>query len=232
MPIAIVRASENRQSMYLMFQFFRLGEVSMKRLIATLRTMSSKKEQIDYIWEYYKLHIIGSISAIIFLGIMVGNIFDEEEKVFEVMVVSEASLSVIEQVEEDLSDHTFDAFTLFFEYIQHKGGKVEESAYQQMQKMSAALSVGQIDIIITDKALAKQLIEEDLFLPLSEVIDLNQINQEDYQLADFETNEIYGISTKNAAYLDAPTFDDTFILVPATSRNQEYVQEVIDVLLP
>lgn len=209
-----------------------MGEVSMKRLIATLRTMSSKKEKIDYIWEYYKLHIIGSVSAIIFLVVMVGNIFGEEEKIFEVMVVSEANSTVIEQVEEDLSDHRFDAFTLFFEYIQHNGGKIEENAYQQMQKMSAALSVGQIDIIITDKSLAEQLIGEDLFLPLSEVIDLNQIDQENYQLVDFETDEIYGISTKNAAYLDDQTFNDTFILVPATSRNQEYVQEVLNVLLP
>ncbi|WP_117148946.1 hypothetical protein [Paraliobacillus zengyii] len=204
----------------------------MKRLIATLKTMSSRREKIDYIWEYYKLHIIGSVSAVLFLYIMIGNIFGEEEKVVEIMVVSEASLPVIEQVEEDLSEHSFEAFTLYIEYIQHKGGKIEENAFDQMQKMSAAISVGQIDIMITDETLATQLIEEDLFLPLSEVIDLKQLNQEQYQLIDFGTNEVYGISTKNIAYFDDESFNDTFILIPATSSNLEYVQSVMDVLLP
>lgn len=205
----------------------------MKRLIETLKTMHNRREQIDYIWEYYKLHIIGSVAATIFIVLFIVNLFSQDEDIFQITVINQATLPAIEKLEEDISGQVVNDLSLYVEHIQHKGGMIEDNGYQLMQKMSTSLAVGQIDMLIAEPQFAAQLVKEGIFVPLSEVINLEQFNEEDYQFTMLDMDEVYGISTEKMTYFNEDqAFKDTYIYVPATSERQGEIQAVLEVLMP
>ncbi|GAA5417217.1 hypothetical protein Pryu01_02280 [Paraliobacillus ryukyuensis] len=195
----------------------------MKKLMHLLNTMTWK-ERVDYVWEYYKLPIIGLLSFVAFGWFMFDGLLAKDAKTFEIMMVSEADLATVEQVTKDLENTNTLDLTVYVENIQHSGGKVIENGYQQLKKLASSISVGQVDILITEAPLIKQLIDEELLLPWDEIVASDQLQLYQIDAYKEQSEKLYGIDVKQLSFLsDYPELQDTYAVVPATSRNQEAI---------
>ncbi|MBU5593960.1 hypothetical protein KQI76_02180 [Amphibacillus sp. MSJ-3] len=201
----------------------------MAKLREVLKGMS-RKEQLDYIWEYYKLHIIGFILLIIFGWLMIDGFMNKGNEPVGITVVSEATIEVIDELELSINSLEFTDFDLFFEHIYHQGGLIENNAYDMMERLSMRIAVGQVDIMVTDDLFAEQLINEDIFLPLKEVIEPDQIDS--FEEEGLVVNGVlYGIKTADLKIFDQyDVYQDTYLLVPASGRHREEAKQVIEYL--
>lgn len=171
-----------------------------------LKSMS-KKKQAEYIWDYYKLHIIGGL-AIIFIVIsiinshftkidyvfnltMIGNVIDENkkgdlEKQLTSMVVKKGEMrkqAIIDITPID-SSKSSDA-TMKNEY---------------MQRFIAKMSVGELDVVILDKDMFKSFVKQDIFLRLDNIsgLNLNSIKREKIRAkARDNNNAVYAINAED-----------------------------------
>jgi len=171
-----------------------------------LKSMS-KKKQAEYIWDYYKLHIIGGF-AIIFIVVsiinshftkidyvfnltMIGNVIDENkkgdlEKQLTSMVVKKGEMrkqAIIDITPID-SSKSSDA-TMKNEY---------------MQRFIAKMSVGELDVVILDKDMFKSFVKQNIFLRLDNIsgLNLNSIKKEKIKAEGKDNNNVvYAINAED-----------------------------------
>lgn len=200
--------------------------VKLKDAIAGMST----KEKVDYIWEYYKLHIIGVLFLIIFAVLMVDGLLNKGEDPLGITVVSEANLEQINTVETELNALDFETFNLFFEHIQHQGGLIEDNAIELMERLAMTIGVGQVDILVTNAPFAEQLISEDILAPLDEIVDVNRLVEQGHQMLEVN-GDIYGVSTAHFAIFDQhDVYHETYLFVPGSGRNKDEAELFIQYL--
>lgn len=191
----------------------------MKHFMNAVRTMTFK-EAVDYIWEYYKLPIIGILGLVIFSWMFVDGLLAKEEDPLQIMIISEAPTDVIQELEMSLNEANPNDTFVHVENIHHQAGSITNNGYQQLQKLSASLSVGQVDILIAELPLAVQLIEEELLLPVTDVISDKLFVDLQKQAYVDPTGSMYGIATNQLNPLFSSSwFDEAYAFIPATSNN-------------
>lgn len=190
----------------------------------------SMKEKIDYIWEYYKLPILGVLFFCIFAFLLIDGISSKGEEPVGFMVVSEADLATIEQLDQQINQH-FSDLDVLFEHIQHRGGLIEDNALELMERLATRIGVGQVDILVTHVPFAEQLLSEDIFQPLGEMIDLEQLNSLAHELYEVD-GVVYGIRTSELRiFSQYDVYQDTFLFVPASGRKNDEAKILIEDLL-
>ena len=144
-----------------------------------LKSMS-KIKQAEYIWEYYKLHIIG-ILAIIFIVAslihsqktkidyvfnltMIGNTIDESKK----SDLEKQLTSIVVKEGETRKQAIVDVIT-----PNSSNSAVAIIPNEYMQRFIAKMSIGELDVIILDKSIFETLVKQDVFLRLDNISKLN-----------------------------------------------------------
>ncbi|MCZ0704132.1 hypothetical protein J2T56_002379 [Natronobacillus azotifigens] len=199
------------------------------RLRDALQGMS-RKEKLDYIWEYYKIHIVGTIAFLFFVVFIIGGAFRSEPEVLGITVVSEADDEEIRAIEQEMYEFVFDDFDLYFEHVYHESGLLENNPYEMTERMFISLTLGQIDLFVTNVAFIEQLINEDIFVPITDKIDVSRFEEAGHELLIVD-EEIYAISAKEMfPFKEHETFESSYIFFPATGRNWDRVELVLDAL--
>lgn len=177
----------------------------------------SKKKQAEYIWDYYKLHIIGVLAIIciavsfihsqntkidyVFDLTIVGNMIDDNnktdlEKQLTNIVVKkgeERKQAIIDIMPQDKSSNN--AGSLPNEY---------------MQKFIAKMSVGELDVIILDKSLFETFVKQDIFLKLDKISTLNLTSIKNKKIeakASDNNKAIYAINAEDIKILKNIGYD-------------------------
>ncbi|MDX8044573.1 hypothetical protein SH601_01110 [Gracilibacillus sp. S3-1-1] len=203
----------------------------MRKLWETLKTMSFK-EAVDYIWEYYKLHIIGIIAAVVFLVSLLTTIFGKEEDTYELMIVSDIPYDVIEPFEQQINEQYFNDFRVAINNITSGGGSISELSYADVQKFWATIGASMADIIITNETIAQELVEQEGLLKIEEAIDLERLSDKNVQQYHLDMNDVYGIDTNQlAVFADYEVFQDKVVIIPINSENHAYTTEFLETLL-
>ncbi|MBM7541588.1 hypothetical protein [Amphibacillus cookii] len=199
--------------------------IKLKDALAGMKTA----EKVEYIWEYYKLHIIGSIFLLVFVWLMVNGLLTKDAEPLGITVVSEATLAELETVEEQLLLHMDNDFDILFEYMQHQGGIVVGDSYEMLERLATSIGVGQVDLLVTNGPFAEQLIDENILSPLDEMMELDQLGSSHERL---EVDGVtYGIRTADLLFFkEHQTFQDTYLFVPESGRNKEESQALIKYL--
>ncbi|WP_017472496.1 hypothetical protein [Amphibacillus jilinensis] len=187
------------------------------------------REKVAYIWEYYKLHIIGSIFLLVFTWMLIDGLLTKGDQPLGITVVSEATIEELTSVEEQLLLHTDNDFDILFEYIQHQAGVMEGDSYEMLERLAMTIGVGQVDLLITNAPFAEQLIDENIIARLDDLINHNQLDlRHEWLKID---GVAYGIPTANLLFFkDHQTFHDTYLFVPGSGRNKEESQALIEYL--
>ena len=199
--------------------------------MVNLKNMS-KKKKVEYIWEYYKLYIIGVLVITFMVGSLIysqvtkvdcifnltiiGNMVDgnkraDLEKQLTSLVVKEGDKkkqALVEFIPQDSSSKT---------------GSVMSN--QNMQKFIASLSVGEIDVVILDKHILQSLAKQDAFSQLDNIaqLDLDSVKNEKVKASGSDNNRVtYAIDAGNIKTLKDMGFDTTNKVISiATSSKQK-----------
>ncbi|SFL51464.1 hypothetical protein SAMN04487943_1026 [Gracilibacillus orientalis] len=203
----------------------------MKKLWETLKTMSFK-EAVDYIWEYYKLHIIGTVLGVAFLISILSTVFKDKEESYEVMVVSEIPYEITEQFSNQMNEKYFDDFKVTVNNITSGGGSISDMSYADIQKFWANIGANMVDIIVTNEAIAEQMVEQEGILQVEEVVDMSLIEENGVEIYDFGTENSYGMDSNQLdVFDDVELFQDKVLIVPVNSENHERTTQFLETLI-
>jgi hypothetical protein len=192
--------------------------------MADLKSMS-RKEKLQYIWDYYKLHIIGmtvlaafvvsfiygQVTKISYVGnvAILGDVLEDSkrvklEKIITGLVVKEG---------EKRKQAFVEAYSM---------GKDQIGA-QMMQKFMIKIAAGDIDVIVLDKELFEELVKQEIFLSIEKAkLEDSKLNKIELSL-EGATNQVLAVSAEGSRLLESIGLDtrNKIIAMPRSSINKE-----------
>jgi hypothetical protein len=197
----------------------------MKQNIKAILAPMSPKERIAYIWDYYKFHIIGTIVAIILLISFMSSIGGKKEVVLNMTIIGQGvNTEGVVQLQEQLTNKLVqDADEeVSVQHLSYNKSSMDEASRAGIQKLSAEISLGSIDLMIVEKDLFEEISEQkSSLLPLNDIKGIDKI---DNLIKSDE--KVYGISTSDIKLLAPLELDANKVLcVPSTSKNRENINQ-------
>lgn len=195
----------------------------------------TKKQKRQYIWDYYKLHIIGSVIAVIMVGSFIHSRITAKDYEFNVSVIGGyLSTDDISEIDEKIN------LLIYGEdedkkvaYVDHysltknqNNNNILEMDYNMVQKFMAKIATQQVDVILMHKEVFEQYEPKEFFFDLEEIngLDLNgaqQIEKDDKVFGIYlKENKIFNISEyTNGEYV---------LCIPLSSTRQDQAVEFLN----
>ncbi|MBU3158776.1 hypothetical protein KPL37_03175 [Clostridium frigoris] len=177
----------------------------------------SKQKKAEYIWEYYKFHIIGTLAALcIIISIIHGHI-TKPNYVFTLTILGnvvdtnktnnlESQLTKV-VVKDGSARKQARVSTMPLDGSKNTDPQITS---QYMQKFIAQISVGELDVVILNKTMFETFAKEDMFLRLDNISGLNLTSLKGEKLHAIGTDKkyvVYAIDIKNNILLKKMGFD-------------------------
>jgi hypothetical protein len=192
-----------------------------------LKSMS-RKEKIEYIWDYYKLHIISVIVVIAVIASFIHGQLTKIDYVVNVTIIGNA----INESKKEEAEKKFTSLVIK-EGEQRKQALFDvittdksELSYEMMQKFVVRIAAGEIDVVILDKGFFDSFVKQDMFIPLESIsqINLSDIKQSKIEASGSTNNKaVYAISVEGNKELEAMEYDtkNKVLGIIASSKNKD-----------
>lgn len=206
----------------------------------------SRKEKIEYIWEYYKIHIIAATVAICVLVSFIHGQMTKVDYVFDMTVVSSISETQKSQLEKQLTDYVVtggekrkqalvDVMPLSNPQSNTKSTDVAMDS-QYRQKLLVNIAAGSIDIIVLDKDLCTSFAKQGMFLSLTNLkgLDISSVKGNKIEMIGEDSNKsVYAMDAENIKLLKDAGIDthNKVISIIASSKQKEKAADVLKWLL-
>jgi hypothetical protein len=204
---------------------------------ANLKQLSLKK-RIEYIWDYYKLHIIGGVFCIYLAVSLLSGIYKNSQIQLNVLMINTFSYL----------DYNADPFK---EFLSSTGHKVTENSvvfedllftgdesydYQTSQKFMVLLASGGSEIIFGNGELFDSCVEQGAFMDLRDILsnELLERYSEDLLYCETEDGTRYpcAVSLTNSPWvLKYPEYKDCCYGIPYRSEHEETAFSLANYLL-
>jgi hypothetical protein len=188
----------------------------------------STKERFAYIWDYYKFHIIGSITAIILLILLISSIDEKKEAYLNITILGngvnpEGIAQLQEQLTNELVKDKADE-EVFIETLSYDKSSPDAASRAGVQKMVAQITTGSIDLLIVDKELFEEISSQQ-----NSLLAINDLKGTGKRLPSNE--EVYGISTSDINLLAPLKLDENKVLcIPSNTKNLEQINELFSLI--
>lgn len=202
--------------------------------MADLKSMS-RRERLQYIWDYYKLHIIG---VIVLAALVVSFIYGQVTKIVYV-----GNVTILGDV---LEESKREEFQKIITGAVVKEGEKKKQAFvdsfsvgkdqigaQMMQKFIVKIAAGDIDVVVLDKEMFEEFVKQDMFMDVDEAklenskldkieISLNQGNK-----------KVVAVGAEGSSLLETIGLDtrNKVIAMPRTSINKENGMKIFQELI-
>jgi hypothetical protein len=144
-----------------------------------LKSMS-KKKKAEYIWDYYKLYIIGVIAIICVVGSLIHSQLTKVDYVFNLTVIGNVvDVNKKNDLENKITSIVVNDGAIRKQAIvdiippASSNNPADIMPVEYMQRFMAMLSVGELDIVIMDKNIFETLAQQDILLRLDNTPSLN-----------------------------------------------------------
>ncbi|ERI94440.1 hypothetical protein HMPREF1982_01076 [Clostridiales bacterium oral taxon 876 str. F0540] len=198
--------------------------------MVNLKNMS-RKERFQYIWDYYKFHIIGILAAIIIISSIIYGQVTKVNYVFNLTLIgNDIDQNKKAELERQITD-----------IVVNNGSKRNQAIVdvipvgdsnssnnimsgQLMQKFMTELSVQTVDIAVMDKGVFDSLVKNDAFLKLDNISDFDLSSIKDEKIKEEGSDgkkAVYGISAENIKVLNDMGFNpkDKVICIISSSKH-------------
>jgi hypothetical protein len=188
----------------------------------------STKERFSYIWDYYKFHIIGSITAIILLILLISSIDEKKEAYLNITILGngvnpEGIAQLQEQLTNELVKDKADE-EVFIETLSYDKSSPDAASRAGVQKMVAQITTGSIDLLIVDKELFEEISSQQ-----NSLLAINDLKGTGKRLPSNE--EVFGISTSDINLLAPLKLDENKVLcIPSNTKNLEQINELFSLI--
>lgn len=188
----------------------------------------SPKERMAYIWDYYKFHIIGTIVAIMVLISFISSIGGKKEVVLNMTIIGQGvNTEGVAELQEHLTNKLVQDKgdqEVSIQHLTYSKSSMDQASRAAIQKMSAEITLGAIDLLIVEKDLFKEISSQP-----SSLIALNDFKGIDKLIQSDE--KVYGISTSEIKLFVPLELDDNKVLcVPHTSKNMKNIKKFFTVV--
>jgi hypothetical protein len=195
----------------------------LKQNIKAILAPMSPKERMAYIWEYYRFHIIGTIVAIVLLISFISSIGGKKEVVLNMTIIGQGvNTEGVVQIQEHLTNELVNDKAdeeVYIETLTYDKSSQDPVSQAGLQKMTAQISTGAIDLLIVDKELFEEISSQQ-----SSLLAINDFKGIDKVLTSKE--EIYGISTSDINILEPLKLGENKVLcVPSNTKNLKKINE-------
>ncbi|WP_054787106.1 MULTISPECIES: hypothetical protein [Gracilibacillus] len=202
------------------------------KLWETLKTMSFK-EAVDYIWEYYKIHIIGIIAGLFILGSIISSVLKEDEVLYNMMVVAPIPYDEVNVFSDQINEAHYEDFEVAVDNIIYDGGDLSNQSYDQVQKLIAKIAAGMVDVMVTDESFALDLVEQEGLTPIEDLFDVEKLKQHGVEVVDFGSGTAYGIkSNKLDVFQDNQHYQSRVLVFPSNAEQVDLTDDFLEALLP
>ena len=193
----------------------------------------TKKERIEYIWDYYKIHIIVTIIVLISIISFIHGQITKTNYEFNLTIIgSSLEADKTEKFENTLTPIVIknpskkQSAQLDTMPIASLTGGKEAQAPQYMQKLVAELSANVIDLLILNKSDYDVFQKQGAFLKLDNAggMDLDLIKAEKLEgTSDKGDKGIYGISLQDNKLLKdfGVSTQDKILCIPASTKQKD-----------
>lgn len=200
----------------------------LKQNIKAILAPMSPKERIAYIWDYYKFHIIGAIAAIILLISFISSFGEKKEVALNMTIIgkgvnTEGVVQLQEQLTNELVIDKADE-EVFIETLSYDKSSPDPASQAGLQKMTAQISTGSIDLLIVDKELFEEISSQQ-----NSLLVLNDLKGFDKLLSSNE--DVYGMSTSDINQLAPLKLDENKVLcVPSNTKKLKKINEFFSLI--
>ncbi|WP_062104430.1 hypothetical protein [Bacillus niameyensis] len=210
----------------------------MKRPLREILSEMTMQEKVNYIWEYYKYFILGSIIVLILIIYTVYSVVNKKDDILNIVLMTQyADPEQVELIkdtlyQELLTDEERDSSNIIIQTIRpNKDGKDIQGG-MEMQKMVAELSAGYIDFFIADHDFFEQMNKDQQLMAYQNLEGISTIPFPDDRLLYGEEEAITGIDVTTE-----PLFQNLFIeegqkiiCTPSNAKNTAYISRLIQFL--
>ncbi|MCR2820942.1 hypothetical protein [Lederbergia panacisoli] len=212
---------------------------NVKKTLKEILSDMSTSEKAKYIWEYYKLFIIGGIVLVILVASMVHSIATKKEVVLNVVIMAgiydpEYKDKFQETLYQDfLTDEERDKSNIVIQTLKSSSDALDMQVGVDMQKMAAELSAGYIDFFIVDKDFYDNMNDQNQLMSFQKTSGITEwpIQEEQLYFSKENKEEITGINISAFPILKGivPN-EEKVICVPANAKNTEYISRFLQYL--
>jgi hypothetical protein len=193
-----------------------------------LKTMN-RKEKISYIWEYYHLHIIGTIVAIALIVSFVNNILSKKTDILTINVYGNINTEKVDQLQNKIKTKILkdsnNSNVVNIQSTVHTKDIQIESAF--IQKLSALVTSGSLDIMIASESDFNKYAKQGMFKNLDSKT-LREINATQGNLLKVKSKrdkkeQVYGIKINNPNKLKEMGYDctDKIVSIIVSAKNRK-----------
>lgn len=200
----------------------------LKQNIKAILAPMSQKEKMAYIWDYYKFHIIGTIAAIILLISFISSIGEKKEVALNMTIIgqgvnTEGVVQLQEQLTNELVIDKADE-EVYIETLSYDKSSPDPASQAGLQKMTAQITTGSIDLLIVDKELFEEISsQQNSLLALNDFKGINKVLT--------SNEEVYGISTSDINFFTPLKLDENKVLcVPSNTKNLKQINEFFSLI--
>ncbi len=213
----------------------------MDRTISLREGLANKTfiEKLDYIWTYYKLHIIGTLFLIFFVGYCISTQINRQDVYCNITYVGNSiNVEELTPPQEKLNDillHNNKKLVINFDSI--FTDDKSSAGLAMSQKLQVNIAARQIDIAIVDKQFFEQNFSSDMFLNLESLNGFSTLPLSTHELVKKTdsngTNGTYGISVKNLKLLNNIHFtnNDNILVVISNTEHNDAAFNVLKIFL-
>lgn len=203
----------------------------------------SKKKKAEYIWEYYKLHIIAVLVIILIVASFIHGQITKIDYVFNLTLIgNNVDGNKKSEVEKQLTNLVIkngeQKKQAIVDVIALEGSSKANASMSSIstQKLVAKISVGEIDVVILNKGMFQTYIKQGMFSRLDNIsqLPLASIKNEKLQASgDDNVKAVYAINAENIKILKDMGFDtDNMVIgIVSTCKQKDKAALVIKWLL-
>ena len=209
----------------------------------TYKQLPDRKSRINFIWDYYKIHIIAVLTVIgLGLVLIISNIGRKDASMYVVLLNNDSSLVECDPsiFDEELSKSSLDLKGKTVDVndklsVGHEGNETVD--IETMQILTALFTISDLDLYVADKKYFDYFLEDGGYCDLNKLIDKDLLNKLDEDLYYWENSKgqkiLCGIILHNGSILHKAGYyhDDVIMGVVSNANNMEVAVEFIRQIL-
>lgn len=201
----------------------------------------TKQEKRDYIWYYYKNHMLIGLFSIVLIGSLVYDVASKNQIVFSLTLFGESDAVLeLEEIQQTLTEVIVpngsekEKVLVQFYGLHEVQDTFDEITDLYQQKMLTQIAAQELDLVVMSESDFNFYSQENMFDSLDELEGINWGLISDKQLIkDSKVNKIYGIKLIENELLNEINYESSgkVIALVKNSLNKDKAVQVINYLL-
>lgn len=186
------------------------------------------KAHWDYFWEYYKIHTIVVIVAIIFISMLLHDVLTSKPYGFYAVMLNSGASSAQDILEKEFVEYTdFDSenYDCFIDTSSsYNLSVIDEMTIATSQKMMANIAAAELDVLVADSDVFTYYANQETFADLRTVLSTAQLEAVSDRLVYVDQSYLdYLNSEAYQDYISTGNFDETNkYAVMADNYNKDF----------